>query len=67
MTAVEWVYARVYSGGNTSLFGLPKLEIVCGDCGRHSKSRAQQSRDRKIFVWCPHCGIANVAQGLVAE
>jgi hypothetical protein len=66
---VSWVYARDWSGWNmswTGFFGgLPKLDIVCGSCGRHSKSRANESRSGAVYAWCSHCGMANVARGLV--
>lgn len=69
MTTINWVYATSYSGWDISwagfFGGLPKLTVVCGNCGRHSKSRATESTDRRVFVWCQHCGIANVARGLV--
>lgn len=65
MTVVRnWVYARSWSAWSMTplgIFGaLPKAEVICGHCSLHSKTRAQESTGDEIFVWCPHCGRANI-------
>lgn len=62
----NWVKAKSYSAWNMSLFGLPKLTIVCGQCSRQSKVQMQVAKDRTVYGWCAHCGICN-RTGLVLE
>lgn len=67
MIVNRWVYAQYWASWSMSwrsLFGgLPKAEILCGHCHRHSRTPADESREGWIYVWCPHCGYANILRG----
>ena len=44
-----------------SLFGNPKLTIVCGDCYGQFKTKdyTLDKKNKEIVANCPHCGMWN--------
>lgn len=48
------------------LFGMPKMNMVCGKCYRPFSSRdySRYNSGEGIIMCCPHCGMWNVARGV---
>jgi hypothetical protein len=49
-----------------SIFGNPKMKMICGKCYRPFESRdySRYNRGEGLAMCCPHCGMWNVARGI---
>ena len=53
----NFVNARYFHSWALSIFGKPKVTIVCGGCsGQFSSRQWAIQNDRKVVSCCPFCG-----------
>ena len=66
------VHARYFESWSMSLFGRPKMTVICGGCSRQFKTRDympfnQGKSDEGIVANCPICGKWNILKGIRFE